>query len=287
MPSPAFWLAALACLHAGITAAPTADTDAGSLRRANIIDGQDERDSLTTLGPSMGLSSAEITRIRAVTGYVGCFRPSPSVGTGTLFLDNRQVLTAGHILFDPSGTRRTKCFFKNQAEAPVKIDLLEGPGDSAFGAVPVRAGSNRDFAIVRLAEAVLDAAPFPVDETVPVQAGDALVVVTAHPAGMDKDRDKAVPVVQPCRVRRVPLSNAKTNFYRTDCDASGSSSGGVHLARVNGALVLRGMTITSGPWQDDRLRGAPYDEQRGSVTTALGTDAAILQAGRRLAASRR
>ena len=57
----------------------------------------------------------------------------------------------------------------------------------------------------------------------------------------------------------------------------------MHLSRVGGRLVFRGVTITSGPWQDDRLRGAPYDERGGSVTTALGTDAAILEAGRALA----
>jgi hypothetical protein len=283
MPAPAWLLAAILSLQIP-AAGPASDAGRASLHKINVIDGRDDRDSLTSLGPSLGLSPAEITRIRTVTGYVGCFRPSPSVGTGTLFLDNRQVLTAGHILFDPSGTRRTKCFFKNQAEIPVKIDLLEGPGSAAFGAVPVRAGSNGDFAIVRLAEPVADAEPFPVDDSVPVRAGDRLVVITAHPAGMDKDLDKAVPVAQPCQVRRVPVSTAKTSFYRTDCDASGSSSGGVHLVRVNGALALRGMTITSGPWQDDSLRGAPYDEKRGSVTTALGTDAAILAAGRKLAA---
>ena len=57
----------------------------------------------------------------------------------------------------------------------------------------------------------------------------------------------------------------------------------MHLSRVDGRLVFRGITITSGPWQDEHLRGAPYDERGGSVTTALGTDAAILDAGKDLA----
>jgi hypothetical protein len=74
-----------------------------------------------------------------------------------------------------------------------------------------------------------------------------------------------------------------TNFYRSDCDATGSSSGGMHLSRIGGQLVLRGITITTGPWRDERLHGAPYDEKAGSVTTALGVDAAILDAGRDLA----
>ena len=79
----------------------------------NIIDGADERDSILAIGPALGLTPAEIARIRHVSGHVGCFLPSPSVGTGALFLTNRQIITAGHILFDPSGSPRSKCFFQN------------------------------------------------------------------------------------------------------------------------------------------------------------------------------
>ena len=261
-------------------AAPSAGS---AVHRVNIIDGADERDSLLAIGPALGLSPEEIARIRKVSGYVGCFLPTPSVGAGALFLSNRQILTAGHIFFDPSGRRRSSCFFKNQAES-IKIDLLAGPGDAVFGGEPPRPGSNDDYAIVRLAEPVADAEPFPVEPRVPVAAGDALVVVTAHPVGMAKEVHTSIPVAQPCRVRRAPLSTAATSFYRTDCDATGSSSGGMHLARIGGRLVFRGITITTGPWRDGSLSGAPYDERAGSVTTALGTDAAILAAGARLAA---
>jgi len=254
-----------------------------SMLRVNVIDGTDERGSLLDLGPALGLSAEEIARIRKVSGYVGCFLPSPSVGAGALFLSDRQILTAAHIFFDPSGERRSKCFFRNQDSEPVMIDILADPENTRFGAEPPKAGSNDDFAIVRLVAPVPGAEPFPVEEGVPVRAGDALIVVTAHPAGMQLDVDKAVPVVQGCSVRRAPSSKRATSFYRTDCDATGSSSGGMHLARVEGRLVFRGITITSGPWRDEDLRGAPYDERAGSVTTALGADAAILAAGKELA----
>ncbi len=252
-----------------------------STATANIIDGTDDRDSLLEIGPSLGLSKAEIDRIRMVSGYVGCFLPTPSLGSGALFINNRQILTAGHIFFEESGERRSNCFFKSQAIPPVKVDLLVD--DAKFGANPLKAGSNYDFAIVPLAEPIEGAEPFPVDTDVKVASGDALIVVTAHPAGMEKVVPNEVPVVQGCTVRRVPISTSITSFYRTDCDASGSSSGGMHLSRVNGDLVYRGVTITTGLWRDPRLKGAPYDEKRGSVTTALGTDAAILEAGRTLA----
>jgi hypothetical protein len=255
----------------------------GRIIPVNVIDGADERDSLLAVGPQLGLSAEEIARIRRNVGYVGCFLPTPSVGTGALFLTGDQIVTAGHIFFDPSGKRRSKCFFRSQDASPVMIDLAEGPGSARFGAEPPKPGSNDDFAIVRLLAPVPGADPFPVDDATPVRAGDALVVVTAHPAGMAREVDKAVPVAQGCTVRRAPISKRATSFYRTDCDATGSSSGGMHLARVGGRLVFRGITITTGPWRDARLNGAPYDEQAGSVTTALGTDAAILAAGRNLA----
>jgi hypothetical protein len=248
---------------------------------ANIIDGTDDRDSLLEIGPALGLSKPEIDRIRQVSGYVGCFLPTPSLGSGALFLTNRQILTAGHIFFEDDGRRRSNCFFKTQAIPGVKVDLLID--EARFGANPLKAGSNYDFAVVPLAEPIEDVVPFPVDLETKIKAGDDLIVITAHPAGMAKQVPNDVPVAQGCKVRRVPISTSITSFFRTDCDASGSSSGGMHLSRVNGELVYRGVTITTGLWRDPALNGAPYDEKRGSVTTALGTDAAILEAGKTLA----
>jgi hypothetical protein len=180
---------------------------------------------------------------------------------------------------------RSICFFKNQARAPLMIDLKLDGASVRFGAVPPKPGSNNDYAIVRLEAPVPDAVPFPVEERVAVRSGDDLIVVTAHPAGMAREVDRAIPVAQGCKIRRVPISSAATNFYRSDCDATGSSSGGMHLARVGGALVFRGITITTGLWRDPQFHGAPYNEKGGSATTALGTDAAILAAGRDLAAN--
>jgi hypothetical protein len=254
-------------------------------RSVNVIDGADGRDSILVLGPKLGLTSAEIARIRHVSGHVGCFLPSPSVGSGALFLNDRQILTAGHILFEASGQARSKCFFRTQDPEPLTIELIVDPDSTRFGATPPRAGSNSDYAIVRLAEPVADADPFPVDAP-PLKPGDHLVAVTAHPAGMQHAVDAGVPVIQSCSVRRVPISSGATSFFRTDCDATGASSGSMNLQRLDdGRLVFRGVTITTGPWQDERYRGAPYDERAGSVTTALGTDAGVLAAGKSLAAT--
>jgi hypothetical protein len=161
------------------------------------------------------------------------------------------------------------------------MPLATDAANARFGARPPRAGSNNDWAVVRLATPIAGARPFPPAD-VPPKTGDRLIVVTAHPAGMES-MDPNVPVVQGCAIRRAPVSSAATNFYRSDCDATGASSGGMHLARIGGELVFRGITISTGPWRDPELAGAPYDEKAGSVTTALGTDAAILAAARALA----
>ncbi len=250
--------------------------------RTNIIDGRDDRDSILVLGPALGLAPEEIDRIRHVFGYVGCLSPSPSIGSGTLFVADDQVLTAGHIFFEPSGGMRSNCFFRAQTPDADRIDILLDAGSVRFGGAPPRPGSNDDYAIVRLARPITGHQAFPVETTNRVAAGDRLIVVTAHPVGMEHV-DKQVPVVQPCEVRRVPISSGSTNFFRTDCDASGASSGGMHLSRVDGRLVFRGITISTGPWRDPSLDGAACDERGGSVTTALGTDGGILAAALGLA----
>ncbi len=172
--------------------------------QANIIDGTDERGSILAVGTSLGLSPAEIARIRKVSGHVGCFQPEPVVGSGALFLADDQILTAGHIFFEASGARRGKCFFRPQTPGSQWLPLLPDAAHARFGAVPPKPGSNDDWAIVKLAAPLANAAPFaPAD--VPPKAGDKLIVVTAQPAGFES-QDPNVPVAQGCTVRRVPVS---------------------------------------------------------------------------------
>lgn len=253
---------------------------------ANIIDGTDDRGSLLDLGPSLGLSAGEIARIRRVSGYVGCLSPSPSMGAGMLFLGDRQIITAAHILFEPSGRPRKKCFFRTQDVEPFYSDLDLSAGATRFGAAQPKAGSAEDYAVVRLMEPVTRAVPFPVAVS-PARAGEALIVVTSHPAGMEREVDKGVPVVQACTVRRVvpAASPAAAAQLRTDCDATGSSSGGINMTRIGGQLMLRAITIATGPWRNKRLVGAPFNEKAGSQTIAIALDGTVAKAGSALAAA--
>lgn len=270
-----------AVVLAVLLAAPSLAGDA-RLIPVNVIDGTDDRGSLIEIGASLGLSAAEIDRIRKVSGHVVCTDGErPVTASGSLYLANNQILTAGHVFFDADGNRKQKCFFRRQAEGSEWLELAIDPANARFGARPPRPASNNDWAIVRLTVPITDAEPFPVDPVTPVE-GEALVVVSAQPAGFE-DSDPNIPIAQPCTVRRAPISSQATSFYRTDCDASNGSSGGMHLYRRDGALVFRGITISTGPSSDPDLVGAAYNERGGSVTTALGTDAAILEAGRDLA----
>ena len=124
---------------------------------ANIIDGADDRGSLLTLGPSLGLSADEITRIRKVSGHVGCFEPRPQVASGALFLSGDLVLTAAHTFFAPDGKPAGKCFFRPQTPGSDWMPLKTDAANARFGARPPRAGSNNDWALVRLATPIVDA----------------------------------------------------------------------------------------------------------------------------------
>ncbi len=263
-------LAIITALVLAVCSAPTS---------ANII-GADDRGTLAALGPKLGLTPGEIARIRRVSGHVACFGARPALASGALFLSGDLVLTAAHTFFE-NGRRAEKCFFRPQAPGADWIRLVTDAANARFGAVPPKPGSNNDWALVRLATPVAGAEPFPPTATRP-RSGDRLIVLTAHPADME-GLDPAMPVVRGCTVRRVPISTEATNFYRSDCDAAGGASGGMHLARVDGRLVFRAITISTGPWRDPALHGVPYDEKAGSVTTALETIAAILAAGRELA----
>jgi hypothetical protein len=271
---PAFrWLAALASVLAmacGVF----------SMAHANVIDGADDRGSILTLGATLGLSPAEIQRIRSVSGHVACVNPMLTIGSGALFLTSGQILTAAHILYD-GDQRELRCSFRLQTPGANWIELKLDPTDMRMGSAHPKPGSNDDWAVIRLSQPIAGARPFAPDAEKPI-AGDPLIVVSAHPVGLDAV-PLDVPVVQGCKVRRVPVSSAATSFYRTDCDASAGSSGAMQLHRgSDGALVFRGITISTGP-STAALAGAPYNERSGSVTTALGTDAAILAAGRELA----
>jgi len=268
-------------IRIAVAAAIVAALAAGTTH-ANVIDGNDGRGALTALAPSLGLSPAEVARIRSVSGHVACAGPMLTIGSGALFLTGGQVLTAAHVLY-ANGVREAHCSFRLQQPGTQWIELKMDAADMRMGAPQPKPGSNDDWAILALTQPITGADPFP-PAPIPPKAGDRLIALSAHPVGMD-----AVPLDEPvaegCAIRRVPVSTAATTFYRTDCDASAGSSGGMQLWRgADGALVFRGIVISTGP-DTPALAGAPYNEKLGSVTTALGTDAAILAAGRALAGS--
>jgi hypothetical protein len=131
-----FPLAALAVLPASafFAAAPSCKSPNGAkncnnlVHQVNIIAQEDDsgvvrkvdpRGALTKLGPKLGLSLQEIAKIRSATGYVACLGTiynNRGTGSGVLYGNGRQLMTAAHVLMDKDGRSRGPCYFQNQAE---------------------------------------------------------------------------------------------------------------------------------------------------------------------------
>ena len=156
----------------------------------DVIDGADDRDYLFSIGPALGFWLAG--------GSTGVGEPRlrrllvvrrRRVGDGALFLTNRRIITAAPACFLPAPSRRTTLRAapsRAGSENPPRSTLSD-PARAASGAVPPRAGSNADFAIVTLGSQS-PARRRSMADDVPVRPGDSLIVITAHPARMDRPR---------------------------------------------------------------------------------------------------
>ena len=208
---------------------------------------RDDRDSLLELGPALGLSPDEIDRIRKVSGYVGCFLPTP-VG--------RLRRAVHHQPPDPH--RRPHLLRRNPASGgPTASSRRRASRRSRSTSWstrrssepnPPKAGSNYDFAIVPLAEPIDGVEPFPVDagrqgeerrrpdrhHRPSRRHGEAVAERSAGGAGLHGPPRAGLDqhhLVLPHRLRRDRARRPAA------CTCRGST----------GELVYRGVTITTGP----------------------------------------
>ena len=123
MRLPVLTLLALAAVSVA-KAAVVADKD-----RFGNVDG---RGALTAKAEQLGLSAAEVKRLRGATGYVIC--PGSAHGNGIVasaaLVESAQVIvTVGHAFVDEKGVPRAPveaCVFRNQAVPPVEVPLAGG-----------------------------------------------------------------------------------------------------------------------------------------------------------------
>lgn len=263
--------------------------------QVNIVGPTDDRAPITRIGPTLGLTPAEIDRIRKVTGVVVCKDKSgkmQSIASGGLFVTNDQILTSSHAFFDEDDAPlfdNHSCQFQTQSTPPqtARIDI-ERP--HVFGnRTPHRVSthdSSLDYSIVQLDHPISPGAtPLGVSPA-PVAVGETMIGVV----GFEEDKDlkggkfrglPQQPYVMPCTVKQViPANGDLPTGFRSDCDLSQGGSGGFNIVRRDGKLQVKGIFQTSSSQKQDYQ---PYSTEKGSYTYSLGTDGAIVDIARQLA----
>jgi hypothetical protein len=238
--------------------------------RANVIGPTDDRGSLVTLGPKLGLTAVEIKQARGATGYIRCpgsKYKNGGVGSAALVLSNQTIVTVAHAFLDPQGRWReplAECHFQPQSEAFPKIKI--DPDNIVVGSHrPYGSQARNDWAVVRLKAPVNNAIPYPVlsrDAPAP-HPTTRLVSIAARAKGVSNDAK--IPIVQECQV----MTFLHTGPIHSDCDASQGMSGSIILTRHAGELFATGITIGTGLDSQDRKPFKLVDIPEGSFTKHL------------------
>jgi hypothetical protein len=255
------------------------------IQKANIVAQEDDsghvrevdpRGALTKLGPKLGLSSAEIDKIRHAIGFVECkglkFK-NRGVGTGVLYGNGAQVMTAAHVLVDENNRLREPCYFQNQAVPFARVEL-----DMRTGSVDIvrinRADGGSDLAFTHLKKQLPGVTGFPIDPAgTPIDKRQKMIVVSAYQQRMTTLVDPQEPIVQQCKAQGVmpPMSPNGTIVYG-DCAMSGGASGSPGFIRINGDLTIKTIMTGGGDPQQDYQA---YSVGLGSYSWGIGIDGDI------------
>lgn len=268
------WLIiALAFTSGAANAAIVADED-----RFGNVDG---RAPLSESAERLGISAAEVERLRASTGYLVC--PGSTHGNGivasaALVGSARILLTVGHALVDEAGRARgplEACVFRNQAVPPSEVPLAGADAVWIGLSGPPKAHDPRDLAIALLARPVQGASPLALRRGT-LAAGTRVVGIVAWQEVDGRRFDADTPVVQDCAVRDLDAAEGSlpTN-YLTDCDLGPVGSGGHILTRVDGQWATSGVFSSSG---GDLSLGRSFSRRLGSFTRVIGVDGAVADA---------
>jgi|SRR5665213_2206955 len=265
---------------------------------------KDPRGPITAMGPTIGMSPAEILQARKTTGYVVCTgatNKNPATGSAVLVGRGGQLVTNVHAFIDEkTGLRReplAQCFFQNQMSPP-EIAFLDFADKSYkfFTESPVNE-FYKDVAVVRLATKIPGVHPFASDFSgPPISQGQALIMVSSDQdlltrppktakqniviAGKSYSFDYNVePIVQKCTAVTVrPADGKYTTAIYSDCSGTDGASGSAVLVRINGQLVLKGVHKGGGlPSANYRpfLNAPGTDPKDKSYSYAIGLDSNI------------
>jgi hypothetical protein len=264
---------ALATVGTAVQAAVVEDKD-----RFGNVDG---RGPLDEKAGQLGLSAADVDRLRGATGYVVCPGSAHNngiVASAALVVSTQVILTVGHAFVDEAGRARAPleaCVFRNQAVPPTEVRLagsdavwigLKGP------AVP---HDPRDYAVARLSRPVSGAVPLRLQSGT-TATGERGIGIVAWQEIKGVDGDPTTPVVQDCAVRDLdPAEGTLPTNYLTDCDLGPVGSGGHLLVQAGGEWVTAGVFSSSG---GDLSVGRSFSRRLGSFTRVIGVDGGLAAA---------
>lgn len=264
-------LALLGALGFGLVAM----ADAAVVQDEDGFGNIDGRGPITEKAEQLGLSAAEVDRLRAATGYVVCpgaEHRNGIVASAAVVASAQVVVTVGHAFVDEAGLPRTPiedCVFRNQAAPPAEIRLAGGDALWVGLAGAADPHDPSDYAVAVLALPVAGATPLSVVETL-LKPGARVIGIVAWQQIEGRALDPDVPVAQDCAVREIDDGNgARPANYLTDCDLGPGGSGGHILTRVGDELATAGVFSTSG---GPRSEGRSFSRRLGSYTRVVAID---------------
>ena len=240
----------------------------------------DGRGPLIEKAAQLGLSEAEVERLRGATGFVIC--PGSVHGNGIVasaaLVESAQVIvTVGHAFVDEQGRSRgpiEACLFRSQAVSPVEVPLAGGETIWVGLQGAAKPHDPEDYAVAVLSRSVPGAKPLRLrgDRA----AVDERMIGIVAWQEMEPPAQAGMPVVQDCAVRDLdPASGSQPTNYLTDCDLGPAGSGGNLIARAGNEWVTSGVFSTSG----GKLSvGRSFSRRLGSYTPVIAIDAGVIAA---------
>jgi len=269
---------------------------------------KDPRGPLTQKAKELGLSPAEVQRIRKNTGYVICpgnVSGGESGGAAMLVGNGDFLVTDAHLFINPETNERREplsdCMFVNQADPHdvVRLDFSSERSYKFYTKVPKLEWYN-DRAVVRLKRRVPGARPFPIDtDEAPIRRGHRLIMISATQKQLtfpmtqyhfktsigggkftyELDLNEE-PIAQACTAMGYYARTARaSSVLYSDCSATIGASGSVAMIRKqDGSLAAKALLIQTGnPITDYKpfKIGANVPLTELSFTLSVGLDANV------------
>lgn len=185
-----------------------------------VVFGADQRATLEDFAAKRKLDVSALRRRYAGSGIIRC---GNAHGAGQLTLSDDVVTTAAHVLYDRTGHLRgdsAHCRFEIEADGQFLAVPLQVNGAIAGSTDPYNESAVHDWAVVKLARPIPEAAPFPL--AAPTRE-EPIRFVARGSVDWGGGRDLSL---QDCRLRDGLENGAEgTREFSFDCSANVGASG--------------------------------------------------------------